>query len=466
MSISIIGSSIKRLRQKFSQSIGLPIREALPEAEMEAALRAEHVMYRRCLWNPIITTWAFLSQVLDEDRTCRKAFSRVYAYLSDTQPVSDPLDLIDSQADTGAYCKARQRLSLDVLKRLYRSVATHQEKTAAPERRWRGRRVFLCDGTTVLMPDTQENQATYPQHPNQKPGCGFPLAKLVAIFSLTTGALVEAITDVWSAYEPALLRKISACLKAFDVLVGDRIYCTYVDIALLQRQQVDSVFRLHGARKVDFRKGQRLGKNDRIFTWEKPMQCPKTLPKHLYELLPDTLSVRVLRFTIPNKGFRSQTITVVTTLLDAMTYPKDEVARLYGLRWEAEIDLRHLKSSMEMDFLRTKSPEMVHKELAMYFLAYNLIRSLMAEAALRYGKDPLRLSFKGTLQHLNTFLPLLATADARSRRQHYDLLLLLIAREELPYRPGRVEPRAVKRRPKCSRWLQEPRAALKQRLSA
>jgi len=271
MSISIIGSSIKRLRQKFSQSIGLPIREALSEAEIEAALRAEHVMYRRCLWNPIITTWAFLSQVLDEDRTCRKAFSRVYAYLSDTQPVSDPLDLIDSQADTGAYCKARQRLSLDVLKRLYRSVATHQEETAAPERRWCGRRVSLCDGTTVLMPDTEENQATYPQHPNQKPGCGFPLAKLVAIFSLTTGALVEAITDIWSAYEPALLRKISTCLKAFDVLVGDRIYCTYVDIALLQRQQVDSVFRLHGARKVDFRKGQRLGKNDRIFTWEKPM---------------------------------------------------------------------------------------------------------------------------------------------------------------------------------------------------
>ena len=467
MNIPVIGSKVKQLRQKFSQSVGLPIRDALPASQIEAALEAEHVVYRRCLFDPIVTTWAFLSQVLDADRSCRKAISRVFAYLSDTQPqVTDPMELIDSEADTGAYCKARQRLSLNVLKRLYRCVATHLEDSATPERRWLGRRVFLADGTTVLMPDTPENQAAYPQHSNQKAGCGFPLAKLVAIFSLTTGALIEAITDVWSAYEPALFRRISHCLQPDDVLVADRIYCTYADIALLRKQFVDSVLRLHGARKVDFRKGRRLGKHDRIFTWEKPKQCPKTLPRHLYDLLPDTLTVRVLRFTIPQKGFRTKQITVVTTLLDAVAYPKDEIARVYGLRWEAEIDLRHLKSSMDMDFLRTKSPDMVHKELAIYFLAYNLIRSLMTQAALRYGKDPLRLSFKGTLQHLNTFLPLLATSGLKKRQQHYEMLLLLIAREQLPDRPGRVEPRAVKRRPKWSRWLQEPRSVLKQKLSA
>ena len=176
--------------------------------------------------------------------------------------------------------------------------------------------------------------------------------------------------------------------------------------------------------------------------------------------------MRVLRFTINQKGFRSRQITVVTTLLDPIAFPKAEIARLYGLRWEAEINLRHLKSSMEMDFLRTKSPEMIQKELAIYFLAYNLIRSLMTKAALRYGKDPLRLSFKGTLQHLNTFLPLLAVSGLKKRQQHYEMLLLLIAREQLPDRPGRVEPRMVKRRPKWSRWLQEPRAVLKQKLSA
>lgn len=466
MSISVIGSSIKRLRKKFSQSTGLPIRETLSEDEIEAALKAEGVTYRRCLFDPIITIWAFLSQVLDSDRCCRKAISRVFAYLSDTQEVADPIELIDSESDTGAYCKARQRLFQGVLDRLYQTVATHQEKAVGKERLWCGRRVFLGDGTTVLMPDTPENQAAYPQHPNQKPGCGFPIAKLVAIFSLTTGAVIDAITDVWSAYEPALFRQISGCLCPGDVYVADRIYCTYVDIALLCNRLVDSVLRLHGSRKVDFRKGKRLGKNDRLFVWEKPKQCPKTLPKHLYDPLPDTLTVRVLRFTVNQKGFRSKQITVVTTLLDAILYPKAEIARLYGLRWEVEIDLRHLKSSMNMDFLRTKSPQMARKELAMYFLAYNLIRSLMSEAALRYGKDPLRLSFKGTLQHLNTFLPLLASASPQKRQQHYEMLLLLIAREELPYRPGRVEPRAVKRRPKRSRWLQEPRAVLKQKLSA
>ncbi len=467
MTTPFIGSSIKQLRQKFSQSVGLPLREALPESEIEAALKAENVVYRRCLFDPIVTTWAFLCQVLDADRSCRKAISRVFAYLSDTQSQgSDPIELIDSESDTGAYCKARQRLSLPVLKRLYRSVAIHLEDRVAPQRRWCGRRVFLGDGTTVLMPDTPENQAAYPQHPNQKAGCGFPLAKLVAIFSLTTGALIEAITDVWSAYEPALLRRISACLKPGDVFVGDRIYCTYADIALLQNQLVDSVFRLHGARKIDFRKGRRLGKHDRIFVWEKPKQCSKTLPQSFFDPLPDTLTVRVLRFSISKKGFRSKQITVVTTLLDPIAYPKDEIARVYGLRWEAEIDLRHLKSSMDMDFLRTKSPDMVHKELAMYFLAYNLLRSLMAEAGMRYGKDPLRLSFKGTLQHLNTFLTLLATAGPRKRQQHYQLLLLLIAREQLPDRPGRVEPRVVKRRPKWSRWMQEPRSVLKQKLVA
>ena len=467
MNIPFIGSKVKQLRQRFSESVGLPIKDALPASAIEAALEAEGISYRCCLFDPIVTTWAFLSQVLDADRCCRKAISRVFAYLSGTDPPpEDTIEHLDGKSDTGAYCKARKRLSIKVLNRLYRRVATHLEEQVDIDRLWCGRRVFLGDGTTVLMPDTAENQAVYPQQSTQREGCGFPLLKLVAIFSLTTGALVEAITDVWSAYEPALFRKISACLKPGDVFVGDRIYCTYADIALLLNRGIDSVFRLHAARKVDLRKGQRLGKHDRILTWEKPRQQPKTLEKDQYDLLPNTLAVRVLRFTISQKGFRSKQITVVTTLLDTILYPKAEIARLYGLRWEAEINLRHLKSTMEMDMLRTKSPEMVQKELAMYFLAYNLIRSLMKEAALAYGKDPLRLSFKGTLQHLNTFLPLLATATTHKRRRHYQTLLLLIAREQLPDRPGRVEPRAVKRRPKCSRWLQEPRAVLKQKLAA
>lgn len=460
-----IGQSVKQLRHKFAHSVGLPIRDALPASAIEGVLRAEGLIYRRCLLDPVVTIWAFLCQVLDTDRCCRKALSRVWAYLAESNPEAVRFDP-DQVADTGAYCKARQRLAEAVLGRLYGQVAEGLETQVDVSRLWCGRPVYLADGTTVLMPDTPANQAAYPQHPNQKEGCGFPLAKLVVLFSLLTGAVKAATTDVWSAHEPALLRRIRTVLKPGDVLVADRIYCTYADITQLHQQGVDPLFRLHQARKVDFRRGKRLAKHDHIFVWTKPKQRPKGLSTAQYRALLATLEIRVVRFSIQAQGFRAKSITVATTLLDPKAFPKDAIALLYGLRWEAEINLRHLKASMDMDMLRTKSPQMVRKELAIYFLAYNLIRALMAQAARRYRTDPTRLSFKGTLQHLNTFLPLLATAGPKKRTQHYDTLLLLVAREKLPDRPGRQEPRVVKRRPKSSRWMQQPRAVLKQKLAA
>jgi hypothetical protein len=464
MCIPSIGHGVNQLRQKFSHSVGLPIRDALPAATIEAVIRSDGIPSRRRLLDPVVTIWAFLSQVLDTDRCCRKAMSRVWAYLAESTPV--PLGVADTAADTGAYCKARQRLSENVIHRLYTQVADTLEAQVAPEQLWCGRPVYLVDGTILLMPDTPENQAAYPQYPNQKDGCGFPLAKMVAIFSLCTGALTEAILDVWSVYEPALLRRIHGVLRPGDVLVGDRIYCTYVDLCLLKTRAVDALFGLHAARKVDFRKGQRLAKDDHLFTWKKPLQRPKGLSREHYQSVPPTLEIRVVRFVIHRPGFRAQSMMVATTLVDPVTFPAKEIARLYGLRWEVEINLRHFKTSMDMEMLRTKSSPMVRKELAMYCLAYNLIRSLMAQAARAHDTDPARLSFKGTLQHLNTFLPLLAIASAQKRTQYYDTLLLLVAREKLPDRPDRHEPRVVKRRPKAFRRMQEPRAVLKQKVAA
>lgn len=465
MDISDIGHSVKQLRQKFAQSIGLPLQAALSATTIEAALHAEGLTYRCCLLDPVVTVWAFLSQTIDTDRSCRKALSRIRAYLSDQAPEYGQIDL-EAVADTGAYCKARQRLPEGVVKRLYGQVADTLEEGVETTRQWWGRRVFLADGTTVLLPDTPANQAAYPQHPGQQPGCGFPLLKVVALFSLTTGALKGAIDEVWSAYEPKLLRQLHHLLAAGDVLVGDRIYGTYTHFTGWTQQQVDVLFRLHQARTTDFRQGKRLGKQDRLVVWEKPRQLPKELSLKAYQQLPDTLTVRLLRFVTSRKGFRDQQVTVVTSLLDPVVYRQEDLARLYGLRWQVELDLRHLKATMGMDMLRTKSPDMIRKELAIYFLAYNLIRSLISQAARAYGRDPLRLSFKGTLQHLNTFLPLLAMAHSRQRAAYYDTLLRLVARERLPDRPNRVEPRLVKRRPKCSRWMQQPRAVLKQKLAA
>lgn len=468
MNIPIIGNKVKQLRRKFSQSVGLPIKDALPESTINQVIQAEGYQCRQCFFDPILTIWAFLSQTLDSDRSCRKAISRVMAYQADLSEKPFNAEALSiAHSDTGAYCKARQRLPETVLKRLYQTVSQQLEKGVDTTRLWLGRRVFLADGTTVLLPDTPENQAAYPQHPNQKEGCGFPLIKLVVLFSLMTGAVINAVCDVWSVYEPALLKLMCDCLKPLDVLVCDRLYCSYADIFFWgYQQQVDVVFRLHQARKVDFLKGKRLGKHDRIFRWNKPKQRPKGLAQYVYDQLPPSLEIRVICFTVDHKGYRSKTIMVATTLLDPEAYSKNEIADLYQRRWQAEINLRHLKTSMNMDMLRTKSPEMARKEIAIYFLAYNLIRSLMEQAAKTFSQDPLRLSFKGTLQHLNTFLPLLATTTQRKRKYLYETLLCLVASQLLPDRPHRFEPRVVKRRPKFSRWMQEPRAVLKQKLTA
>ena len=465
MDILDIGHSVKQLRQKFAHSTGLPLRQSLSASTIETALRAEGVSYRCCLLDPVVTVWAFLSQILDTDRTCRKALSRIWAYLSASDPQGIDMDP-DAVADTGAYCKARQRLPEGAVKRLYGQVANQLEAGVAAAQLWWGRHVYLADGTTVLLPDTPANQAAYPQHASQQQGCGFPLLKVVPLFSLATGALKAAAQDVWSAYEPTMLNRLHGALTARDLLVGDRIYATYTQVVAWTQRQVDVVFRLHQARPTDFRQGKRLGKQDRLVVWSKPKQRPKTLTREAYQQLPETLTVRLLRFSIAHKGFRTKQVTVVTSLLDPVAYRKEDLARLYGLRWEVELDLRHLKASMDMDMLRTKSPAMIRKELAVYFLAYNLIRSLMAQAAQLHGRDPLRSSFKGTLQHLNTFLPLLALANARQRAHFYGTLLRLVAREQLPHRPHRVEPRVVKRRPKYSRWMQVPRPVLKQKLVA
>ena len=305
MDIPDIGHSVKQLRKKFAQSTGLPLRDSLSAASIEAALRAEGVTYRCCLLDPVVTVWAFLSQILDSDRTCRKALSRIWAYLSES--ASEVIDIDpDAVADTGAYCKARQRLPEGVVNRLYGQVADQLEDGVEAARLWWGRHVYLADGTTVLLPDTPANQAVYPQPSTQQEGCGFPLIKVVALFSLATGALKAAAQDVWSAYEPKLLNQLHRALAAGDLLVGDRIYGSYIQIVGWTQRQVDVVFRLHQARKTDFRQGKRLGKQDRLVVWTKPKQRPKTMTREAYQHLPETLTVRLLRYSIPHKGFRTK----------------------------------------------------------------------------------------------------------------------------------------------------------------
>jgi len=331
---------------------------------------------------------------------------------------------------------------------------------------WKGRHVEIVDGSTVLMADTCENQAVYPQHGNQKEGCGFPIARIVATFSLITGALKKLCFGDWKTHEVTLARQIYPTLASGTVVLGDALFGSYADFWLLLQDGLDGLFHIHGARKTDFRKGQRLGKGDHWATWIKPKQCPKGLPEAIYDQLPPTLTIRELKCRIIRKGFRTETLTLVTTLLDPVKYPKAELGQLFGLRWQVELDLRHLKTTMNMEFLHAESPAMVRKEIDAHLLAYNLMRILMWEAGMQHQVDPLRLSFQAAIQHLLNFIPQLVQAGRNKRLELINTLLVCIAKEKLPDRSGRHEPRVRKRRPKSFPLMQKPRHILRKRLVA
>ena len=402
------------------------------------------------------TFWAFLYQALNPGSPCREAVRQVRALfrLHHLGPV-DPA--------TSAYCQARLRLPLDVLVRLRHAAAARADQLLPHDQlRWRGLRPKVIDGTTLRLPDTPKNQRAYPQSQSQKPGCGFPLLKLVGIFSLTSGALLDYAKGNKHQHELTLLHKLLDLFKPGDLALADRGFSSYGLIALLLLRGVGCLFRLHQARAGDLRQGQRLGKNDRRVTWHKPVQKPRYLPNTLWRLIPDQLQVRVLRYALRVPGFRPKSVTLVTTLIDAQAYPAEELARLYARRWCIELWFGDIKTRLGMETLSCQTPRMVHKELEMFLIAYNFIRTLMSEAAALYEVPVQRLSFKGTVDAARQYS--LALVQARSRKQQRELvadLLTVIAQDLVPERPGRREPRAVKRRPKPFPLLNKPRQQFK-----
>jgi hypothetical protein len=398
------------------------------------------------------TFWSFLYQALNPGCSCREVVRQVQAFfaLHDLGPVEE---------GNGGYCQARGRLPLDTLQRLRVAVAAHAQKLLPQaESLWFGLRPKVIDGTTTSAPDTPKNQRAYPQSRSQKEGCGFPLLKLVGIFSLASGVLLDYAKGNQHQHELALLQKLLDQFKPGDLAVADRGFSSYLLIALLLLRGVGSLFRLHQARAADLRKGQRLGKNDRLFTWQKPGQKPRYLPQSVWKLIPAELSVRVLRFKLQVPGFRPEAVTLVTTLMDAKAYPAQELARLYARRWKIELWFRDIKTSLGLEKLSCRSPKMLHKELEMFFIAYHLIRAWAVEASALYDVPVDRISCKGTVDASRQFS--LALAQARSQKKQRQLvaeLLRVVARDQVPDRPGRREPRAVKRRPKPYPWLNRPR---------
>lgn len=450
----------------FMQHAGLPFAEVLPEDKIQQAFEDEGVAFAQSeqdVYTPPITLWAFLSQVLfkGEQRSCLAAVSRVIVLwvALGNDACSD---------NTGAYCRARAKLPLAVIQRLALTVANGCEEQLPAGCLWKKRHIHLVDGTTVSMPDTAENQAAYPQPTSQAKGLGFPLARMVVLLSLATGMVGGMAMGPYAGKETgetALLRELLQSFRRGDILLADRYYCSYFLIALLVELGVDFVVRRHQGRRTDFRRGQRLGEGDHVITWTRPAK-PTWMDQETYERMPATLQVREVHVQVDQPGFRVQSLAVVTTLTDAEEYTKDDLAELYHKRWLVELDIRTLKVTLGMDVLRCKTPEMVRKEIWTCLLAYNLIRQTMLQAALAAGCSPRQLSFTAALQKIAASWATLSVCDETLLVLVVEVHLQHLASHQVGDRPDRVEPRAIKRRPKPHKLLTEPRAAARAKLLA
>jgi len=451
-----------RLRRQFLQGGGLPFTDVLTEEVLAAALAAAGRWLDR-VFSPLVTLWVFVGQVLDPDHSCRAAVARLNAHrvARGQRPCS---------ARTGAYCRARQRLPEAFFAAAACAVGRGLDAKAEPGWLWRGRRVYLFDGTTVTMPDTPANQAEYPQVYNQKPGLGFPLARVGALISLACGAVVGLGFCRYAGKgqgEVSLLRRMWGVLTAGDVILADRLTANWATIHLLRERGLHLVSRLNKAKRTaDFRRGRRLGPADHIVRWAKPTSI-RSLDWKTYKALPDAIEVREARVRVAQPGFRTRSVVVVTTLLDPEQATKEDLAELYRARWNAELDLRAIKSGMQMRELRGRTPEMARKEVWAHALAYNLVRTVMAQAAATHGLQPRSISFKAAMQTLAAFQPVLelrATGGASRRRVCADLLGA-IAAHRVGDRPGRYEPRLKKRRRNYYDWLTRPRAAMRREMA-
>jgi hypothetical protein len=450
---------VDSLRQQYLQDGPLPFADVLSSETLSEALREIKVSWKDRIFTPLVTLWAFLGQVLGADQSCRAAVARLIAHR-----VAQGLPPCSSE--TGAYCQARKRLPLAFFAAVARRVGQALEARVEPQWLWKGRRVYLFDGSSVAMPDTPENRSEYPLTYNQTPGTGFAVARIGAIISLACGAILDLgicrYAGKWQS-ESGLLRQLWGLLRPGDVLVGDRLMCAWTEMVLLKQRGIDTVCRLTSHRRADFRRGTRLGKDDHLVLWKKP-QKPRSVDREVYDALPESLLVRECRVRVAQPGFRVRCLVIATTLLDAEEYTRDDLAQIYRARWNCELDWRSIKDVLRMDVLRCQTPELVRKEIWTHVLAYNLIRTVMAQAAVRQGIAPRSISFKATLQVLEAFGPVIASqADRGSghREMLYAEALRAITRHRVADRPDRFEPRMAKRRPKNYNRLRKPRKEIK-----
>ena len=457
--------------RNFSQTVACFLSQpGLPFASVLSAERIDRIFKKHGnlfgvgqIYSTAVVLWSFLGQVLRDGKeaSCQAAVARVAVY---QEQRSEPVPT----SDTGDYCRARTKLYEAALHDLSFEVAAEVEDQADKRWLWKGLHTKLIDGFTFTMPDTPENQESYPSPRTQKKGVGLPIARVAAIMSLATGCLMDLAVGPYKGKETgetALLRELLKSFNEGDLAVMDRYYCSFMMIALLLQRGVQSCTRMHHKRHVDFRRGRRLGKYDHLIVWTRPTR-PEWMDKATYDTIPETMELREIRYNVVEPGFRTESITIATTLTDVEQYSKEDIAELYGFRWNSELDIRSVKQSLNLVHVRCKSPEMVRKELWTTILAYNSIRTTAAAAAVLHDKQPRQISFTATCQYILSFWMLRSCelGDPKQAEASYRRMLKQISECQVANRPGRFEPRVIKRRRHGDKLMQESRAKLKEKI--
>jgi hypothetical protein len=446
-------SSLDAVRARFARNEGLPFADILTEASIREVLNEHSVLYRDRVFSPVTTIWGFLSQVLSEDHSCRDAVSRIIAHrAANGNTVCSP--------NTASYCNARSRIPTRVLSTLATRTAEELHTSVGDRWKWNGRSVFILDGSSVSMPDTAENRAMYPQPPQQAAGLGFPLARIAILLSLETGACHDLAIAPYQGKgtgETSLFRRMYDTLKPGDVVLADALFDDYFIACELRNRGIDLVahaqYERTGSRTVESRP------DGDLLVWQRPNK-PRGMTGEQYRSYPKQLLMRQVTVDARDKNNRVQEFKVVTTILTPSIDGK-QIGALYEHRWEGEVDIRSIKCTMQMDILRCKTPDMVHKEIWTHLLAYNLLRTVMAVAASENDIEPRKVSFKGAKQAVTAFAPKIEAARPKDRGRLIDALLSTIAYHRVGDRPGRWEPRARKRRPKPAARLTQPRPIAK-----
>ena len=456
-------NGFRKIVDVFLSQPGLPFVGVLSAERIDRIFRKHGNMFGGTVYTTAVMVWSFLGQVLRDGKeaSCQSAVARIVTYCQQ-QGMAPPT------SDTGDYCKARAKLSEDALHDLAREISAEVEAQVDPSWLWKNLHPKLVDGFMFTMPDTAKNQGEYPSPNSQKKGVGLPIARAAAIVSLTTACVMDMAIGPYSGKETgetALLRQLLDSFEAGDLAVMDRFYCSFMMIALLLDQDVQVCARMHQRRHVDFRRGRRLGRYDHIIVWTRPTR-PKWMDQQTYDLIPETLEMREIRYNVEEPGCRSKSITIATTLTDPKAFSQQDIAELYGFRWNSELDIRSIKQSLNLGHVRCKSPEMVRRELWTTILAYNLIRTTAAAAALLHDKQPRQVSFTGTCQYvLSAWMLLSCKLVALDRLEaHCELMLSQIAECEVAHRPGRLEPRVLKRRRHRYKLMNAPRSVLRAKL--